>query len=224
MKTIVTATLYLLWIAIGYLGLRQAGRRFFSGPYRAEVAAAAIVVAFALGISWPHANSAEVAGSPPPVAVAPAAPPPAAAARVTDVAKACAEARLSAAAGKGNVDAGAVVTGGTEVPAGPLPEVHKGDTFVLRGWAANSDLNAPTAAACIIMDGKVVVATTGVYGGNRPDVAAAFNSPSLVPTGFQLLVAASAIPLGRHRIQAAAVAADGTASVIAGSRALISTR
>lgn len=223
MKTAITALLYLFWIVLGYLGLLQAGRRFFTGRYRAEVCAGAVVIAFAVGLSVPRGGAADVAAPAPPVAVSTASLPPPPAVPVTDVAKACGSARLSAAVGKGNMDAAAIVSGGHEAPAGSLPDVHPGDTLVLRGWAANPELKAPVAAACAVIDGRIVASTKGLYGAIRPDVAAAFATPSLAATGFQLLVASSAIPLGHHRIQTAAVAADGTATVISGSLALIST-
>jgi hypothetical protein len=200
----------------GYFALLHVGRRVFTGKFRAETAAAAIVVAFIIGSEWPYAqrDTAALPESPTVPAnknAAPGAP--------RDASRVCGSARLVGGAGKGNLDGAR-----TQHPAGTRTStirLQSSDELVLNGWATESDSSRTAQSVCPVVDGTIVHGARVTYGSPRPDVAAALANPALTASGFEIDVPARQISPGRHRVQAAAVSADGSARLVAGTATVV---
>jgi hypothetical protein len=245
---LVALVLVVVWTAVAWFAARFAAARWIEQPGARVVVASAAAAAFVLGALWyrpdlvppppaPATAAGPVAAAPPaaapPVAAPPAAAPPAAAPAGTmapltvkstpgsvDVAKKCPPVAVPANApgGRGTID--------TVLPAGKgdQPAVADGATigvaehYLVYGWAADRTQDRPAAAVCLVVDGKVVPSAGAYYGAPRPDVAAMFRSQNLTGTGFAVELPGSAAGAGSHRIQVATVSADGSVSVINGSR------
>ncbi|MDB5072052.1 MAG: hypothetical protein JWM87_3163, partial [Candidatus Eremiobacteraeota bacterium] len=68
------------------------------------------------------------------------------------------------------------------------------------GWVLSA-ANAPARAACLVVDGAVAE-SSGSYGLERPDVAAAANAQAALKSGFSVNVVFAP---GAHRVSAAAL-------------------
>jgi len=220
MESIVNALFVVLWMVLGFLVLRWLGRFVFHERYRAELAAAALVLAFTVGAIWPFSErirpSTESAAAP---AAAPAAPP-SQPVPGQDVSRLCRTATLKAAAGHGSVDVLGVRTGDQIVPFAGNGSVKQGDVLAAEGWVADQGLTQPASGVCLVVDGALVRDASSVYGGTRRDVAAAFHRDTLTNTGFAVFLPASKLVPGAHVISVAAVAADGSAYLITGGRTI----
>jgi hypothetical protein len=214
-RAIISGVLGLFWLIFGYFGLLWVAKRFFTGRYRAETAAAAVVVAFTIGVSWPRPEPSAGAVSQPPVGSAAAVAPPAGSSGA-DVGAVCASARLTTDTGRGYLDSTDVQSGKVVAPAEPDAQLRIDDIFIASGWAADPNLKGPPASVCVVIDGKILSGVRVLYGTNRPDVATAYQNGALASTGFTISVPAVRVPAGLHRIQAAAVASDGAAALLPG--------
>lgn len=215
MKSTVWAAASLIAAVAGYVALSRLGRRVFTGKFRAETAAAAIVVAFIIGSEWPYGHS-EL-----PAAIAPSAAPVDAGSRPSgprDVSELCRSARLVPAAGKGNLDGARVQR--ESVSVAPVA-LRASDEFIIDGWAAEPDLSVTARGVCPVVDGTIVRGGRIEYGAVRPDVATAFGNPALIPSAFEIVLPARLIRAGRHRVQVAAVSADGSARLVSGVSTVI---
>lgn len=215
-RAIIAGVLGLCWLVVGYFGLLWVGKRFFTGRYRAETAAAAVVVAFTIGVSWPRSEPSTSTVSQLP-AGAPAAVAPPAGSSGADVGAACASARLTTDTGKGSLDSTDVQSGTAVAAAEPDAQLRTDDVIIASGWAADPNLKGPPASVCVVLDGKIISGVRVLYGTNRPDVATAYQNGALASTGFTISVPAVRVPAGLHRIQAAAVTSDGAAALLPGS-------
>jgi hypothetical protein len=200
----------------GYFVLVRLGRRLFTGKFRAETAAAAMVVAFIIGSEWPYAQRDTTALSESPAApangnAAPGAP--------RDASQVCTSARLVGGAGKGYLDGARTQhTAGTRIATIRL---QSSDELVLNGWATEPDSSRTAQSACPVVDGEIVHDVRVTYGALRPDVAAAFGNPGLTASAFEIDIPARRFSAGRHRVQAAAVSADGSARLVDGAATVI---
>jgi hypothetical protein len=200
----------------GYFVLVRLGRRVLTGKFRAETAAAAIVVAFIIGSEWPYAERDTAALPPSPAAPAAGDAAPGAPREASEV---CSSARLVADRGKGNLDGAR-----TQRPAGTgiaAIRLRSSDELVLNGWATEPDSSRTAQSACPVVDGAIVHDVKVTYGALRPDVAAAFGNPGLTASAFEIHIPARRFSVGRHRVQAAAVSADGSARLVDGTATVI---
>jgi hypothetical protein len=219
MSPIVWAVSTVVVAVAGYFLLLRVGRRVFTGKFRAETAAAAVVIAFIVGSEWPYGRGETPAVSAPVAAPVDAGSPlsgPLSGPR--DVSDVCRSARLVAGAGKGNLDGARVRR--TAVGVAPV-ELRAADELIIDGWAAQSDLSGTARGACPVVDGAIVRGGRVSYGAVRPDVAAAFGNPALTPSAFEIVLPARLIRAGRHRVQVAAVSADRSAQLVSGAAAVI---
>jgi hypothetical protein len=205
------------WIAIGFFVLRYAGQRFvFHEPRRADIAAAAVVLAFVIGAYWPLSDrlgagpDALPAAGPGSSSVAAPALAPAA---LHDVSSECTNKKLARTSEYGVFDS----LSGSEKWPKDIPrraDVRGTAFYVARGWAAVLEGRVtPAKAVCLVVDGNIESRATTFYGAARPDVAAAFSVPALNPTGFTIFVP-PALLSGHHHVQAAVEKPDGTFSVL----------
>jgi hypothetical protein len=218
----VSTMFFVLWVVLGFIVLTWLARLVFHERFRAELAAAAVVLAFAAGAIWPFSERRAASTE---VATAPAAAPPAAVHMVPgrDVSLGCRTATLRSPKGHGSVDVVGVRANGEVVPVAAGGSVAPADVLVVKGWVANRALSGPAAGVCLVVDGALIRQASSVYGATRPDVGAAFHRDALNDTGFVVSLPASQLTAGVHTISAAAVAADGSASLVDGG-ATISRR
>jgi hypothetical protein len=200
-------------MAIGFFVLRYLGQRFyFHEPRRADVAALAVVLAFVLGAYWPLSvrfGSDNVA-APPAAAPAPAPAP----GRVQNVSSNCKATALQVQPpGYGHIDSLSTSPGvPTDIPGGA--SIRGASFYVARGWVVDAGRSVPAKAACLVVDGHVEPKALSYYGYDRPDVAAGLHTPGLARSGFEILFRRDALTDGKHHIQVAAEAVDGSVWVV----------
>lgn len=81
---------------------------------------------------------------------------------------------------------------------------RKGDTLEAKGWLAEIGLGkVPERAALVLVSDAhgIFKAAEEKAGKDRPDVAAAFNKPTLTKSGFAMKFDIKAIPTGTYKIQ-----------------------
>jgi hypothetical protein len=83
-----------------------------------------------------------------------------------------------------------------------------GEGVRLTGWIFDQRTNAPGQAMYVDIDGTT--RAQGIYGDPRPDVGAAFHSPSLDAVGFHVIVGRNLTAAGTHRIRLGLRAAEGS--------------
>ena len=82
-----------------------------------------------------------------------------------------------------------------------------GEGVRLTGWIFDQRTNAPGLAMYVDIDG--VTRAQGTYGDARPDVGAAFHSPSLDAVGFHIIIGRRLTAPGTHHIRLGLRAANG---------------
>lgn|GEM_PF-1794486 len=222
---IVNVLFTVLWMVVGFFILRVVALRFFREPRRAEVAAAAVVVAFTAGALWPFSprfeppSQAPVAAVQTPAPATPASPVapagPAATAAASDFSSRCEKRQLAAGDGTGSLDVlsapdGAVIPDGGTSPAGTM--------LVLRGWAVDKSGPRPAAAVCLLVDGRISTHAAVHLGGARPDVATALGTQAVVDSAFEVTFDPSALPRGKHRLAIAEGGTEGPLLQLPGAR------
>jgi hypothetical protein len=80
--------------------------------------------------------------------------------------------------------------------------VAQSDNLLVTGWAADPEDGAPVTRVQILIDGTPVGNAT--LGMARPDIAALFNNPAYLNSGWTFTVAASGLSLGTHTVSAVA--------------------
>jgi len=85
--------------------------------------------------------------------------------------------------------------------------VSRGATVKLFGWAADP-ARKPSRGLMFIVDGERRIDVTRDYGAPRPDVAAAFNNPSMLNTGFSATLPTSSLRTGTHVVTLGIVSLD----------------
>jgi hypothetical protein len=203
----------LLVIVVVFFILRWVGRNYFTGSYRADVFALAVVIAFAIGVFGPFGRSGGASQATPPVASAPTAaipppPPP------HDVAAICASVTKPVGKGAGYIDViGAVNEGKLTIESDGFSLPRRAGLEVV-GWASDGSTKIPAEAACLTIDHVVRHDATAIYGQNRPDVAAAFQAPVLAGTGYQVGLPATALKPGMHTIGIVVLTARGAGTLV----------
>jgi hypothetical protein len=208
----------LLWCALGAFALRVVFGRFFAGRGRADVAAVAVVLAFAAGAFWPFSERlARVAPAPQP-SEAPLAPAAPAAAQLRDRSNSC---RTQAAAKPGGVGSFDVLeAAGTKVPIATGASISTAQALRVLGWAADRAAQAPATGVCLLVDGTVVPGERVRYGGARPDVVAAYHRDALLNSAFELDVPPGLLRPGQHTLRIAARSIDGAFWMVPGERSV----
>jgi hypothetical protein len=225
MNTVVAVLFAVLWLGLVFLLARELLRRVFSGPQRDFVAAGfaiAVLVGATLPQSWvdvqhgplaelsassPSTTAAAPSAAPPAPSAAPAAPTTAATVLLRDVSRACrAISGRPKALGQGSLDV--VFAGAVPLPPAVAASRHTELHFI--GWSA-TDAHRPSTAACLLIDGRPMHDAVALYGGSRPDVAAAYSDAAVTDTGFEINVAPSVMPSnGRHVFSVVSLARNGT--------------
>lgn len=72
-------------------------------------------------------------------------------------------------------------------------------SMVFGGWAAATDKTTP-GHIILVLKGTESFQVPGSTGGQRPDVAKAFNSPNLAQSGFNFVVDATNLPKGTYQL------------------------
>ena len=80
--------------------------------------------------------------------------------------------------------------------------------FTSDGWAADP-IAKRAGVGLVARVGDVEIDFSVGYGGMRRDVAVALGADELAPSGFGLVIDASALPPGRHDVQLGVIGADG---------------
>jgi hypothetical protein len=169
----------------------------------AGLTAISVAAAFALG-SWSpfvlhRAGPAAPVPAPAGVAAEPAAPP--------DTRSACrVGTAASGARAHGHLDT--VTVNGDAAAIHDTIDVPANSPVQIAGWVLTAG-NAPARAACLVVDGAVAQ-STGIYGLDRPDVAAAMRTSAALKSGFNENIAFGP---GTHRLTLAAL--NDAGSVIA---------
>jgi hypothetical protein len=199
------AMLALVWITRALM-LRYGSKRGF-----ANVIAAVVAVAFAAGFAcnglyWPR-----YAVSAPAPAAAPAAPTVAVSAPMKEATPKPVErtaAQLQALRPLGKPISYSVIEslGGT----GPnSDQFAAGSAVAVHGWAGDPNTKSAAAGLLIIVDGRRPVDASAGYGGERPDVSAAFHSAAMLRSNVSLQVPTAGLARGLHHLELAAILRDG---------------
>jgi hypothetical protein len=192
-----------LWAALAFLALRAVAARFVYGRGRPEAVAALVVLAFAVGRIIP------IGTSPPadaPVVISDTGP-------AVDVHSDCQHVKPSAAPAIGSIDAiGEMLDGAFKARLDRFV-LEPGAQVYLGGWAA-TDAQTPALAACFVLDGIVRSDAGATYGGFRPDVAQAYHTASLAPSGYVVTLPRDGLSKGSHRIGVAVVSSAGTVTML----------
>lgn len=222
MSMLVTALFLILWLAIGFFALRLVAKYYFHEPRRADAAAAAVVLAFAIGAIWPFSarftGSEEPNTSPPDTAVitAPATAGGSAIAMHVTVPAACrSKSRSFVSSGAGSLDALAMGASGPEVIANG-GEISRQGHYSVVGWAVDHTLGGPAKGVCLVVDGELDPHAASSYGGARPDVVAAYHNDRLLRSSFNIPIQPGLLSPGNHVIQVVAISADGSLAIIGG--------
>ena len=117
--------------------------------------------------------------------------------------------RLSAEGGPpalGAVDAVTMHPDQNDAP--PESTVRSGSVIFIRGWTAAAD-KTPFQGFIVVIDNRVIVDGTAHYGGERPDVAKAYNAADMTYTGFSAVaVPTTGLRKGPHHLQIAGLSTD----------------
>jgi hypothetical protein len=182
----------------------------------ANVTGAAIVIAFALGsfaqtFRLPQPESAAA-----PPAAAQAQATGAADAGVRDVSARCRTmTRVPESGAIGAFDALVGANGTSPVVKGAA---LAGDAaYVATGWGADREGKAPAAGICLLVDGKVALRATSLYGTSRPDVAQATNVQQLGQAGFRIIIPPHSLRKGARHIAVAVQSQDGSFALASNS-------
>jgi hypothetical protein len=88
-----------------------------------------------------------------------------------------------------------------------LIHADQGGTITITGWAVDKQANATARAVFLTIDGKLDLPT--LYGGDRPDVAAAYGNPHLEYSGYIATFSSLILPKGQHTLSLEIVALNG---------------
>jgi phospholipase C len=80
--------------------------------------------------------------------------------------------------------------------------LYQSDALTVVGWAADYNDNAPAHPVQVLIDG--LVAGSATLGGNRPDVATAYNNPAWNQSGWIFSINAASLSVGNHQVSAVA--------------------
>jgi hypothetical protein len=201
----------LLWIVVGFFALRWIAQRFFTERYRSDVFALAVVVAFAAGVLGPFEHRGAPAPAAPAVApvaanVPPAQPP-------HDVQAACKAVRSLSGTAMGSVDVVGIANDGKVAQQPNGFALARGASLGVVGWVGDAANKTPATGACLMIDGAVRPDAMVVYGNLRPDVATAYNTQAMAPTGYMLTLPAKSLKAGTHAVSVASVTANGAAAL-----------
>jgi hypothetical protein len=85
-----------------------------------------------------------------------------------------------------------------------------GATITVSGWAGDPATRSTAAGLLFLVDGgkRRFDATMG-YGGDRTDVAQAFQSPAMLRTGFNASFPTSGLATGKHALELGVIRKDG---------------
>jgi hypothetical protein len=90
----------------------------------------------------------------------------------------------------------------------PKIEVSEGTALVVSGWAIDEAARLPGKAVLLRLDGGPRIVAR--YGMARDDVAKAFASPALAPSGFEATVPTAGLRPGQHELTLEIANAAGT--------------
>ena len=204
LRLLVDIIVTIAWAALAFVVLRALLILWTTNRRIAGLSAAGIAAAFVLGTMSPFVFSRPASGPDTPAAASPAA-------STTPVVGAVVQCSVGAVIGRsragGNIDQ--ITNAAGIIPPSSKVALTSGASIHFVGWAVIG--NAPAQSACIAVDGKVV-ASTGSYGLDRPDVARAFKVPALEFSGFS--VGATLVP-GVHHVSVVAVSSSGAIAAFA---------
>ena len=209
MRTTLSILFGCIWLVVGFFAVRFAGGRFFHEKYRSDVAAVAVVLAFAVGALWPFSN--RIGTVPIAVPVTTAAP---AAARVChsdkkiNVRRTIMRGVKPARGGDygGSIDVIRSDPSGTQNET----EFQAGCIIYASGWVANMAAKTPVSGVVFVVDSKDITDATSVYGEERPDVAKGYGAAAMLRVGYwNAVIPTTGLVKGKHIIQAGARSNDG---------------
>jgi hypothetical protein len=209
-----------LWVVIGFFVFRYVGSRYFHEPHRADVAAAAVAVAVAVGALWP--NSPRIEGTAQRISALDASPPanpplnlkPFVLKRMHLTNAEVQKLRPGTnAAIVGSLDSLYTLRSPVAVSEYPI-----GATIYANGWVADYSLKEPVHGIVFVVDSKRIIDETPWFGTERADLAymwspdsksAPVDSMPLAYAGFGAArLSAAVLGGGEHTIQAAGVSND----------------
>ena len=213
-----------LWFVVGFFGLRFAGDRFFHEKYRSDIAAAAVVLAFAIGALWSFSNRIGTV----PMAVPVATSTPAAA----TVCHSDKKINLRSTIMRGvKPTKGGDYGGSIDVLWSDPSEAHSAIEFqtgciiYASGWIANMSTKAPASGVVLVVDSKDIIDATSVYGEERPDVAKGYGAAAMLRVGYRnAAIPTTRFGKGRHTVQVGTLSNDGKWYYLVGAPTIITLR
>lgn len=206
------ASITFTWVVIGFIALRVLGARFFNQKYRADVVAAAIVLAFVIGTLWPFSNRMGMQNGSAPNSAASAAAEP----NKLNLTEAVVS-QLRPLEGTNDIGSLDVLQATPNDFARSMAAFQKGSTIYASGWVGDGGAKAPIRGAVLVIDAKIIVDATPLYGQPRPDLARAFG-PGMLNAGFlNVPIPTAGLSKGRHVIQAAGVTDDAKGYYLVGT-------
>jgi hypothetical protein len=197
------------WLVMGFFGLRFAGDRFFHEKYRSDVAAVAVVLAFAIGALWSFSNRIGTLPMTVPVATgAPAAATVCHSDKKINLTRKIMRGVNPAKSGDygGSVDVLQSDPSGTQ----NATEFQAGCIIYASGWAANVAAKAPVSGVVLVVDSKDIIDATSVYREERPDVAKGYGAATMLRVGYRnAAVPTTGLAKGQHALQVGALSKDG---------------
>lgn len=207
-----------LWAVIGFFVLRYLGLRYFHESRRADVAALAVALAFAIGAIWPYSSrlGGTAATAPQQPAAAPAAQAAAPPATGHDTSAACAtlrgpsEDKLYGAID----DIRPVVRTARATMVPDNGRLDHAQRYYVEGWAADATAEHPASGVCLLVDGKVAAKTISMYGFARPDVASGYHRDAMTLSGYRIEIPARMFSAGTHHLRVVVVLNGGITGTV----------
>jgi hypothetical protein len=207
--------LSILALLIVFCTVRFIVVRFSGSTLLANLLGVTVVLAFVIGslvrpFGWETATMAtsNVPASAEPSSATPPTAAPILPSTVRNVTGKCG--RLSVkpnVGGIGSFDVLAEGADGTNA-LGQGVSVGRNREYVALGWGVDDDRENPAIAVCLLVDGKVALRATSLYGTVRPDVAQVLNAPGLGNAGFKIIIPPDSLSAGAHTLSVAVLSKD----------------
>lgn len=204
-------------LTVAYVVLSRMGKLFFHGPRRAEIAAVAMLMTFAFGYGVGHGSASR--GADTSVTAQQPHAPMSTVSKVHDVSGECDPKLAPQPGGDGNVDV--LLKALVAAPVAWDEPLDRSSSYSVIGWGLSRSKTDVALAACLVIDGRIATGIKSLYGGARPDVAAARKSDADTYSGFVLVIPPNYLSAGPHTLQVAVKSPDQTMLFAAGSHTLI---
>jgi hypothetical protein len=111
----------------------------------------------------------------------------------------------------GNIDSAIDTATGTT-------RVGQSDNLKVSGWAADGQQRAPVSTVSVLIDGSAV--GNAALGYPRPDVAAVYNNPAYLDSGWSFTYSAAGLSIGTHAVTSVVYDTFGNSKQLPGTRTI----